>query len=191
MRVIYVLISMFLIISCSDDSVLPKPKAHLRLEYPKAIYEPFSYTYFEFEKSKYSKIERVTDKKINLAYPFMKAKIYLTYNEVQQNLEELIRDAEKFTYKHTIKADEILTRNFINEEKSVFATFNMVTGEAASPIQFYATDSIKHFLTGSLYFYAHPNYDSIMPAIKYIQKDIIHLLETLKWKNKQQKNTDD
>jgi hypothetical protein len=34
--------------------------------------------------------------------------------------------------------------------------------------QFYATDSTKHFVQGT-YFYAKPNFDSIMPATSYIK----------------------
>ena len=58
-----------------------------------------------------------------------------------------------------------------------------VTGNAASSRQFYATDSIHHFLTGSLYFYAKPNYDSIVPAADYLEKDIKRIMESLKWSN--------
>ncbi|MEY4085507.1 MAG: hypothetical protein RL074_1294, partial [Bacteroidota bacterium] len=52
----------------------------------------------------------------------------------------------------------------------------------ATNAQFYATDSTKHFVTGSVYFYAKPNFDSIMPATSYIKNDMQRLLETLKWK---------
>ena len=58
-----------------------------------------------------------------------------------------------------------------------------VTGNAASPLQFYLTDSIHHFVNGALYFEVQPNYDSILPAVKFIEKDIKHLMETLEWKN--------
>jgi len=57
-----------------------------------------------------------------------------------------------------------------------------VIGNAASQYQFFLTDSIDHFLVGSLYFYAQPNFDSIYPAAVYLEKDIVHLMETLKWK---------
>jgi len=57
-----------------------------------------------------------------------------------------------------------------------------VGGNAASAVQFYVTDSSRHFLRGSLYFYASPNADSIAPAVEYFRKDVEHLIETLKWK---------
>ncbi len=168
--------------ACSGGETIPKPKAQLRLEYPQAVYQKVDLEHFSIEKSNLAKIEHISDKKINLVYPAMKAKIYLTYNSIDNNLEGLLRDAEKFTYEHTVKADEIITRDYINEKKRVFASINKVTGNAASQIQFHATDSIKHFLDGSLYFYAQPNYDSIMPAVKYLKKDVMHLVESLRWR---------
>ncbi len=41
----------------------------------------------------------------------------------------------------------------------------------------------NHFLSGSLYFYAKPNYDSIYPAAEYLKKDIKRIMESLEWKN--------
>jgi len=34
-----------------------------------------------------------------------------------------------------------------------------------------------------VYFNIKPNYDSILPAINYIENDIIHLIESFDWKN--------
>ena len=64
----------------------------------------------------------------------------------------------------------------------MYGAFAEVKGNVASPAQFYVTDSVNHFLTGSLYFYAKPNYDSILPAANYLQKDIKRIMETLVWK---------
>ncbi len=59
-----------------------------------------------------------------------------------------------------------------------------VEGDAASSTQFYVTDSTTHFLSGSVYFKTKPNYDSILPAIEYLNKDVQRLIETLRWKSK-------
>jgi gliding motility-associated lipoprotein GldD len=58
-----------------------------------------------------------------------------------------------------------------------------IKGDAASPLQFLATDSARHFLRGSLYFYARPNRDSLAPVIDYIKTDVVHLIETLEWRD--------
>jgi gliding motility-associated lipoprotein GldD len=60
--------------------------------------------------------------------------------------------------------------------------FYSIDGDAASQAQFYVTDSVKHFVTGSLYFNQKPNFDSIMPAASYIKSDIKRLMESLKWR---------
>ena len=60
--------------------------------------------------------------------------------------------------------------------------FYEVGGNAASQSQFYVTDSTKHFLAGSVYFYAKPNFDSILPAAEYIKNDMRSILESMKWK---------
>ena len=70
----------------------------------------------------------------------------------------------------------------MNELDKVYGVFTEVKGDVASQAQFYVTDSINHFLTGSLYFYAKPNYDSILPAVDYLGKDIRHIMETIQWK---------
>ena len=54
-------------------------------------------------------------------------------------------------------------------------------GDAASQAQFYLTDSVRHFLTGSIYFKTQPNFDSIVPAAAYLEKDIRRIMESLQW----------
>lgn len=94
----------------------------------------------------------------------------------------MLKDAQGFTQEHTVKADEIAEQLYENKERKVYGMFYEVGGNAASQSQFYVTDSTSHFLTGSLYFYAKPNFDSILPAAKYLQKDIQHIMETVTWK---------
>ncbi|WP_353776908.1 gliding motility lipoprotein GldD [Winogradskyella sp. 3972H.M.0a.05] len=178
------------VLSCADDPK-PKPSAMLRLEYPNAEYQktkmdiPFSFGKNKLAKSiKNIKFDRDNGSfGIDVEYPALKGTIYLTYKKVSEdNLIKLITDAQNLTQKHTIKADEISEQPFINPEKRVFGMFYEVGGNAASQSQFYATDSINHFVSGSLYFYAKPNYDSIYPAAVYLKNDIKHIMETLEWK---------
>ena len=118
----------------------------------------------------------------SITYPKMKATIYLTYKPVAGNIKNLLRDAQKLTYEHVIKADDILEQPYLNPNKKVYGMFYQVNGNAATNSQFYVTDSTKHFITGSVYFYSKPNFDSIMPAASYIENDMRRLMETIKWK---------
>ena len=175
---------------CGDDPI-PKPNAYLKLQYPKADYKRTNISVpFTFDKNNFAKpvsdiksSENGNSISINIEYPQLKGTVYLTYKKVQENnLKNLLRDAQNLTLKHTQKADEINSNVFENKEKDVYGMFYEVGGNAASQSQFYATDSTNHFLSGSLYFYAKPNYDSIYPAAIYLRNDIKRIMESLEWK---------
>ena len=55
-------------------------------------------------------------------------------------------------------------------------------GDVPSQFQFVCTDSVNNFLRGALYFNTKVKNDSLAPAIDYVKSDIIHLLNTLEWK---------
>jgi gliding motility-associated lipoprotein GldD len=174
--------SVLMLVGCKKE-VLPKPSSQLRLNYPIADYVAFENNCpFSFNMNSDAKIKEDKECGFSINYPKMKATIYLTYKPVNDNIDKLLRDAQKLTYEHVIKADDIVEQPFINSEKKVYGMFYKVSGNAATNSQFYATDSVKHFLTGSVYFYAKPNFDSIMPAADYIRNDMQTLMETLKWK---------
>lgn len=177
---------LMLLISCGGET-LPKPKAMLRLSYPKPEYNqisiPCSYT---FEKNDLASLNRPERRRkqcwYNLEYKNLKGTIYLSYFKINNNLDSLLRDAQNLTQEHVVKADEIKQEEYINPETKVYGMVYKVSGNAASSTQFYVTDSVNHFLTGSVYFNTRPNYDSILPASSYLRNDIRHLMETLKWK---------
>ena len=169
-------------VSCGEDAV-PKPKAYLRLDYPEATYKLYDGNCpYNFGVNSLAKISDKGQCNLTVDYPRMKATVYLTYKQVNGNLEALLRDAQKLTYEHVIKADEIQEQPFMNPERKVYGMFYQVGGNAATNAQFYVTDSTDHFLTGSVYFYAKPNFDSVLPAASYIKDDMRNIMETLKWK---------
>lgn len=177
------LLMVFAVLSCGEESI-PKPKSYLILKYPENSYTKLeSFCNYQFEFSKWAVIKEQENCWATIDYPTLKAKIHITYRKVDNNLFEILREVEKLTYEHTVKADAMSTpKTWENRFKKVYAQVNKIEGNVASNVQFSATDSLNHVLAGALYFYAKPNYDSIIPAIKYIEKDIIHLVETLEWK---------
>ncbi len=182
MKYSFILLLAALLGACGG-SVLPKPKAMLTLEFPEQEYGNYSNTcpyYFEKNELAIPNLEKGCA--MVLDYPEMKAAIYLTYRPVNKDLNTLLADAQKLSYEHVIKADNIIEQPFINATDNVYGMFYEVTGNAASQSQFYVTDSTEHFLTGSLYFYVKPNYDSIYPAAIYLQQDIRKIMESLHWK---------
>ena len=167
--------------SCTEE-VLPKPKAMLRLDYKTGETREFETKYYQFRLNNLAIIEQGDNLSWTLNYPQMKGSIFITYKPVKENLARLLSDAQKLSYEHVVKADNIIEQPFINSEEEVYGMFYEVRGNAASQAQFYVTDSTDHFMTGSLYFYAKPNYDSIYPAAVYLQKDIRQIMETLRWR---------
>ena len=125
-----------LTISCEEQPV-PKPKAQLRLEYPGAEYAAVeSGCPFLFEKSD-ACIAVINGKCwVNLEYRELKASVNMTYRPVEDNLQELLQEAEKLTFNHAIKADGISSRPFVNEKNKVYGSVFEVSGNAASPCNF-------------------------------------------------------
>ena len=179
----FIIVALLILISCKEET-LPKPKAYLRLAYTNANYEQMrNECPYHFEYSTIAKISANDKCWMNIEYPGLRATLNITYRAVENNLKELLLESEKLTYKHSVKADGISAQPYINDKKKVYGSLLEVTGNAASPLQFHLTDSVQHFLTGALYFEVQPNFDSILPAIKYIEKDVKHLMESLEWKD--------
>ncbi|SHI62551.1 protein involved in gliding motility GldD [Mesonia phycicola] len=184
MRLVIISVVFLLLVGC-DKGYQPKPKAFLALNYSEPIYKkiqlPCPYQ-FEINNQVQVKASRTnTPCWVDLEYPLLNGTIFITYKQVNNNLEKLLIDAQKLPLQHTIKADEIEGDTYINVENKAYGTFYQVRGDAASQAQFYLTDSVNHFVTGSIYFKAQPNFDSIVPAADYLSNDIRHIMETMKW----------
>ena len=177
-----IVITSLLSFSCKDD-VLPKPSSYLRLDYPEAKYVNFENECpYAFEMNTDAIIKKEIDCGFTITYPKMKATIYLSYKPVSGDINKLLRDAQKLTFEHVIKADDILEQPFLNPDKKVYGMFYQVGGNAATNAQFYVTDSTRNFVTASMYFYSKPNFDSILPAADYIKNDMKQMIESIKWK---------
>lgn len=176
------LVALCSVFGCSDPAI-PKPYGYMRLEYPKPEYDTFSDQGIPitFLKSIHTKFIKVRSYWANMHYTIMPAEVHLTYTPIRNNLHTLLKEVQKITYEHTIKADAIVEIPFENPGKKVYGMLYELTGEAASPVQFYLTDSTHHIVSGSLYFNSEPKPDSLMPAINYIKKDLTVLVETLEW----------
>lgn len=188
-----VLIVLILIItvisSCNNDDYTPKPRAYFRINLPQKSYQKFDTIFpYSFEYPTYAFIKRDNKSNaekfwINIQFPEYKAIIHLTYKPVKNNLDSLIESSRKFVDKHISKASSIKEKSYENIDNNIYSiVYNIKGNEVASPYQFFATDKNKHFLRGALYFNMQPNNDSLAPVIEFIEKDIDHLINTLKWK---------
>jgi gliding motility-associated lipoprotein GldD len=173
--------------SCDRDYV-PKPRGYFRIDIPEKKYSRYNPgdCPFSFEVPQYASMVRDTN---NLAepcwmyikFPRFNSEIFISYKEVKNNLNQYLEDTHLLVYKHTVKADQITEKRIANRN-NVYGVLYDIGGNAASQVQFFATDSSKHFIRGALYFNAVPNSDSIAPVLDFIKKDITQLINTIEWK---------
>jgi gliding motility-associated lipoprotein GldD len=173
--------------SCHQVSV-PKPAGYFRIYLPEKKYIRYdSPCNYSLEYPVYAKINPrpavATDTCwMDIEFPSFNAKIHLTYFNVNGDLASLTESAHDLAYKHTIRADAIEEKLWENDSSQVYGILYDLKDNTASAVQFFATDSVGHYLRGSLYFMAEPNEDSLQPVIAFLREDIIHLIETLSWK---------
>jgi gliding motility-associated lipoprotein GldD len=181
--------------SCRHVTV-PKPEGYFRIDLPSKNYIPFNETGqltdipLEFEYPSYGMVSGKDDNPsepgwFNIEFPHYKARIYLTYKDIRGDLADLIEQTYTMNVKnHITKADAINELVINDKDRRIFGVLYDLKGNTATSVQFYVTDSINHYLRGSLYFDSEPNADSLAPVIDFFRADIIHLIETLKWKDK-------
>lgn len=170
-----------------EEHYTPKPRGYFRIAMPEKSYAAYRPDCpLEMQVPTYSRIEVVSDGQdscwFNLYVPKHKARIHFTYIPVGKDLTPLLEDAYNFAFKHEMKANAIKRTTYTNNDTRVFGMIYDLTGNVASPLQFYMTDSLHHFVRGSLYFQHIPNADSIAPVLEFLREDAVHLIETLQWK---------
>lgn len=184
-----VLLFVIALFSCERE-YFPKPLGYNRLILPEHAYRALPDTLpYTFEYSQHAKLlsdtswisERFW---IEIYYPQLKANVHVTFKKIMNNeqlLKEFMNDAYVLTSKHQIKAyaiDEVIVEN----PQGNTAIVAELDGEVPSQMQFTFTDSTKNFLRGALYFNTKVHNDSLKPAIEYMKKDIMHLINTFDWK---------
>jgi gliding motility-associated lipoprotein GldD len=191
-KILILLLLSLVLDACTGDTVnTPKPKGYFRINFPKKAYRTFTGDCpFTFEYPVYAEMVPDMDKNAqpcwnNLNFPQFNGQLHLTYHGVfsekaYNNMTELAR---VLAMKHTIKASAIDQKLINYPDKKVYGIYYAIEGNTASSVQFFLTDSAKHYVRGALYFNERPQYDSIQPVVKFIKKDIDRMIETFKWKN--------
>ncbi|MFD2571336.1 gliding motility lipoprotein GldD [Spirosoma soli] len=176
--------------SSSSDNYTPKPKGYPRFDLPTPSYTLLEPTHpYQFEYNKIARIlpdtfARSEPDWIFINYPAYHASVQLTYKPVKNDVNRLramLEDAYKLAARHNIKAYSIEQRK-LKLTSGLEASIIDLSGEVPSQVQFVTTDSTTHFLRGALYFNTATENDSLRPVIEYIRKDMLHLLNTLKWR---------
>ena len=116
--------------------------------------------------------------------PDLNATIYCSYYPItpKSTFTQLRDDAHRLASEHNRKADYIDELPIQNPKSRVTGMVYDIEGAAASPFQFYLTDSTRHFLRGSVYFNTQARPDSLAPMIEFVKKDVIELVNSFQWK---------
>lgn len=210
-RIFSALLITLLFVACNSPYTSKKP-GYFKIDFPEHAYRLFDSAGFpyRFEYPVYGNILRdstyfennPTDKYwVNIDIPRYNAKLFLSYKDIngfstyksrqadgsyrdslgKNTFEKLVNDAYNLTSKNDIVATSINDSVFVTEN-GVSGIFFRVGGNAATARQFFITDSVKHFLRGALYFDATPNADSLLPVNRFLQQDLLHLINTVRWK---------
>ena len=170
----------------------PKPRGYFRILFPDKAYHTFSsgcpYT---FALPTYAKLEpdHSADAQpcwMDIDFPQFNARIHLSYMPVssRDNFNELVEDARTFAFNHTVRATAIDQHRINHQAANVYGLKYEIKGNTASNIQFFVTDSTRHYLRGALYFHEKPRLDSIQPVLEFIKADIDTLISSLRWVSK-------
>jgi gliding motility-associated lipoprotein GldD len=189
-----ILLTFTILLSSCREVPVPRPKGYFRIDLPKHEYTTFNGNDslkgipLSFEYPVYGKISTVQSYRyeqgwLNINIQPFRASIYLTYKDIKNNLDTLMEQTYKMNFQnHITKADAIYEQQINDPERKVYGILYDLKGNTATAVQFFVTDSTKHFFRGSLYFFAEPNPDSLAPVNEFFREDIIHIIETLKWK---------
>ena len=140
----------------------------------------------------------------NIDFPQFHARIFLSYKEIggkalykikQANgqykdsfainiFDKMVADAFTLTNKNNVVSNSI-NDSLIHTPNGISGVFFKVGGNAATAKQFFLSDTSKNFIRGALYFDVTPNADSLRPVQDFLQKDMEHIINTFRWKNKQ------
>lgn len=183
--------SLFLLFSVScSRSYTPRPRGYYRIAFPEKSYKPLGmavpYT-FSIPGYSYSEPDNFNPDQpywLTVQIPANHAQIHISYIKLNKNLAMHIENSRSLVYKHAEKASSIDEQIFVNPIKKVYGTLYTIKGNAASPMQFYLTDSTTNFLRGALYIKEVPNADSLRPVIKFLSEDVLQLVESTEWKKR-------
>ena len=188
-RSILAVLILTVVLGSCDERYSPKPRGYFRIDLPAHEYVSLDSTFpYAYEYPRYAVItpDPFTPEEpywMNINFPEFKGKIHLSYKAVDGNLVDYLEDSRQFVMKHIPKASAIDDSLILDRDRKLYGLVYHIDGMgAASPCQFFMTDSTRHFVRAALYFDVVPNNDSLAPVIDFLKKDIEHLLATFRWK---------
>lgn len=184
-----VLMASAFLFSCGNGKeLIARPKGYCIVSFPKKEYRLYdSLCPFTFDYPVYANIEpfrRDPSKTcwFDVTFPRYHATLHMSYENVSGDFAKFSEDQHTLAYKHTSKANAITEILLDDPGHKLWGIVYDIEGDAASNYQFHVTDSQAHFLRGSLYFDFKANADSVAPVLNFLEKDVMHLAESVRWK---------
>jgi len=183
----YLLASILLILFISCQDYTPKPIGYSRIEFPESKIIKYSFSDYSFDYPDYIIIDTLyshiqSQYWFNIVYSQFNAVVHCTYlNITKDKLPQVLEDSYHLAYSHALKADGITQKLYANEEVNVSGIMYEIDGDVATPIQFFVTDSIRHFLRGSFYYTNKVDRDSVLPITDLVREDIRRMMNTFSW----------
>lgn len=200
-----------LMVSC-NSTYTSKKEGYYKIELPTKEYLKFDKPGFpySFEYPVYASISQDSNYidrtgkdpySININFPQLNGKIYITYKTIggtsnyqvkdasgkyrdsigKNTFQNMVNDSYNLTYKNDIKANSI-DDSVMHTPYGITGIFFRLSGSVATSRQFLLSDTTHNFLRGALYFDASPNEDSLRPVNHFLEQDMKHLINTLQWK---------
>ena len=174
-------------ITCGNPPI-PKPEGYYRISLPDESFRSVKITCgLGLDKPENATVEIVNSEKsgdacwFNLNFKDLNARLHCTQVEVNDNLINLMEDAQEMVFSHDMKANGISRIRVSEPEKNLNGVLYHIGGPVATPVQFFVTDSSNYFLRGSLYFNHKPNSDSTAPVVRRMLSDIEHIMRSISW----------
>jgi len=171
--------------ACTDYA--PKPRGFMRIEPAVPHYQilPLTDLPYQFQVSQLTTVELPPigspEGWINIFYPSLNARIYCSYLPITKDKYPEVEHETLALLTRQKNADGFSQKKYENPAEKVFGSLFVLEGEAISPIQFMLTDSTSRFFRGALYYEMRLNVDSLAPVTRYLEKDIMELMQSFIW----------
>ena len=159
------IILLILVCACNSDVQVPKPPVYPRIFYPEHEYKLTEEGLpYQFEQPVYSKLVSTQESKFtvnsderywkNLNFTPFNATLHLSYSSLNnmKDLDDLREETRRLAFEHSFKADDIQTIEMSREADHIYGNMYLIEGNTATNLNFYLTDSSKHFFRAALYF---------------------------------------
>lgn len=164
----------------NDGRYYPRPYGYIHIEHPPHSYVSHRLSCGAFDIPALSHATSPSEDLLCLYYPSMKAHINIRYG--RENIYDTGRitsNIEKNIARLSSRAYRCYSSDYESACGNIKASIYSMEGDVATPLAFCITDTFSHdYIYGVAYFDLHPNYDSLLPSINHIKRDIIQMIES-------------